>query len=110
MGYNVGYQPSDVFANYYEARAEGGCGLLVHAMSTMPKRGGGSLTTPYLDSTIPSFRAVANAVHRHGSKLFGQIHYSRVGNLWSYEPGSSNAPLFGPSPVQTGTIFMLRTR
>jgi 2,4-dienoyl-CoA reductase-like NADH-dependent reductase (Old Yellow Enzyme family)/thioredoxin reductase len=105
VGYNVGYEPSDVFANYYEARAEGGCGLLVHAMSTMPKRGGGSLTTPYLDSTIPSFRAVADAVHRHGSKLFGQIHYSRVGNLWSYEPGSSNAPLFGPSPVQTADDF-----
>ncbi len=105
VGYNVGYEPSDVFANYYEARAEGGCGLLVHAMSTMPKRGGGSLTTPYLESTIPSFRAVADAVHRHGSKLFGQIHYSRVGNLWSYEPGSSNAPLFGPSPVQTADDF-----
>jgi 2,4-dienoyl-CoA reductase-like NADH-dependent reductase (Old Yellow Enzyme family) len=70
-------------------------------MSTMPKRGGGSLATPYLERTIPSFRAVANAVHRQGSKIFAEIHYSRVGNLWSYEPGSSNAPLFGPSPVQT---------
>jgi 2,4-dienoyl-CoA reductase-like NADH-dependent reductase (Old Yellow Enzyme family)/thioredoxin reductase len=105
VGYNVGYEPSDVFAEYYETRAAGGCGLLVHAMSTMPKRGGGSLTTPYLERTIPSFRAVANAVHRQGSKIFAEIHYSRVGNLWSYEPGSSNAPLFGPSPVQTADDF-----
>ncbi len=105
VSYNVGYQPSDVFARYYAARAEGGCGLLFHAMSTMPKRGGGSLTTPYLKENIPSFRAVANAVHEHGAKLFGQIHYSRVGNLWSYEPGSANAPLFGPSPVQTADDF-----
>jgi 2,4-dienoyl-CoA reductase-like NADH-dependent reductase (Old Yellow Enzyme family)/thioredoxin reductase len=105
VGYNVGYEPSDVFAGYYGARAEAGCGLVVHAMSTMPKRGGGSLTTAYLERTIPSFRAVANAVHAHGSKIFAQIHYSRVGNLWSYEPGSSNAPLFGPSPVQTADDF-----
>ncbi len=101
----MGYEPSDVFAEYYATRAAGGCGLLVHAMSTMPKRGGGSLTTPYLERTIPSFRAVANAVHRQGSKIFAEIHYSRVGNLWSYEPGSSNAPLFGPSPVQTADDF-----
>ncbi len=105
VGYNVGYEPSDVFAEYYETRARGGCGLLIHAMSTMPKRGGGSLTTPYLERTIPSFRAVANAVHRQGSKIFAEIHYSRVGNLWSYEPGSSNAPLFGPSAVQTADDF-----
>src|ERR1700684_356628 len=68
VGYNVGYEPSDVFAEYYGARAAGGCGLLIHAMSTMPKRAGGSLTTPYLEHTIPSFRAVADAVHRHDSK------------------------------------------
>ena len=105
VGYNVGYEPSDVFAAYYGARARGGCGLLVHAMSTMPKRAGGSVTTPYLERTIPSFKAVADAVHAHGAKLFAQIHYSRVGNIWSYEPGSSNAPLFGPSPVQTADDF-----
>jgi 2,4-dienoyl-CoA reductase-like NADH-dependent reductase (Old Yellow Enzyme family) len=52
VGYNVGYEPSDVFAEYYRVRAAGGCGLLVHAMSTMPKRGGGSLTTPYLERTV----------------------------------------------------------
>jgi 2,4-dienoyl-CoA reductase-like NADH-dependent reductase (Old Yellow Enzyme family) len=105
VGYNVGYEPSDVFVEYYRTRAAGGCGLLVHAMSTMPKRGGGSLTTPYLERTIPSFRAVADAVHAEGSKIFAEIHYSRVGNLWSYEPGSSNAPLFGPSAVQTADDF-----
>jgi 2,4-dienoyl-CoA reductase-like NADH-dependent reductase (Old Yellow Enzyme family) len=81
VGYNVGYEPSDVFAEYYETRAAGGCGLLIHAMSTMPKRAGGSITTSYLERTIPSFTAVAKAVHRQGSKIFAEIHYSRVGNL-----------------------------
>ena len=67
VGYNVGYEPSDVFAAYYGARARGGCGLLVYVMSTMPKRAGGSVTTPYLERTIPSFKAVADGVHApHG--------------------------------------------
>ena len=101
----MGHESSHVFVAYYGRRAEGGFGLLIHAMSTMPKRAGGSLTTPYLERTIPSFRAVAEAVHRHGAKLFAEIHYSRVGNLWSYEPGSSNAPLFGPSQVQTADDY-----
>jgi hypothetical protein len=73
-------------------------------MSTMPKRGGGSLTTPYLERTIPSFQAVLG----EGSKIFAEIHYSRVGNLRSYEPGSSNAPLFGPSAVQTADEALAR--
>src|SRR5579862_2208333 len=105
LGYNVGYEPSDVFARYYAARARGGCGLLIQSMSTLPKRVGGNIITPYLERTIPSFKAVADAVHRHDSKIFAQIHYSRVGYAWSYEPGSSNAPLFAPSAVQTADDF-----
>jgi 2,4-dienoyl-CoA reductase-like NADH-dependent reductase (Old Yellow Enzyme family)/thioredoxin reductase len=105
VGYNVGYEPSDVFAAYYERRAAGGHGLLTHAMSTMPKRSAGGMTTAYLERTIPSFKAVADGVHKHGAKIFAEIHYSRVGNLWGYEPGSTNAPLFGPSAVQTADDY-----
>src|ERR1051326_3755005 len=103
--YSVGYFPSDVFAGYYAARAAGGCGLLTHATSTMPRRGRGSITTPYLEDTLSSYRAVAEAVHREGAKIFAEIHYSRVGNGWQYEPGSSIAPLFGPSQVQAADDF-----
>jgi 2,4-dienoyl-CoA reductase-like NADH-dependent reductase (Old Yellow Enzyme family)/thioredoxin reductase len=103
--YNVGYHPSDVFADYYARRAAGGCGLVIQATSTMPRRGRGSITTPYLEETLPSYRAVAEAVHREGAKIFAEIHYSRVGNSWSYEPGSTTAPLFGPSQVQCADDF-----
>jgi 2,4-dienoyl-CoA reductase-like NADH-dependent reductase (Old Yellow Enzyme family) len=92
VGYNVGYEPSDVFAEYYETRAAGGCGLLVHAMSTMPKRGGGSLTTPYPERSIPSFRAVANAVHRQGSKIFAEIHYCGWARPSGICPSRSSPP------------------
>src|SRR5579871_6356850 len=103
--YNVGYHPSDVFAAYYAARAQGGCGLVIQATSTMPRRGRGSITTPYLEETLPSYAAVAEAVHRDGAKIFAEIHYSRVGNGWAYEGGSATAPLFGPSPVQCADDF-----
>ena len=107
VGYSVGYEPSDVFAAYYEARARGGCGLLFHSMSVLAKRSRGALITPSLGRTIPSFRAVADAVHAHGSAIIGQIHYSRVGNGWSYEPGSSEAPLFGPSAKQAADDYQV---
>src|SRR5262249_44593908 len=97
--YNVGGAPSDAFAHYYAERAAGGCGLLFHALAVIPRRGGLGIT-PYLEETIPSFTVVADMVHRHGAKIFGQLHYSRVGNGWRYEPGSAVVPPLAPSPVQ----------
>lgn len=97
--YVAGSGPSDNFAHYYAARAAGGCGMTMQSVSVMPRRGGLGIT-PYLEESVPAFRATADLVHRNGAKIFGQIHYSRVGNGWMYEPGSSIAPLFAPSPVQ----------
>lgn len=98
--YQLASGPTDAFVAYYVERAKGGCGLTFHAMSTMPRRAAGSNASPYLRETIPNFAAAAQAVHDAGAKMFGQIHYSRVGNFWRYEAGSPVAPLFGPSPVQ----------
>ena len=97
--YQTASGPTDAFVAYYVARALGGCGVMFHAMTVMHRRGLGN-TTPYLRENLPNFAAAAEAVHGAGAKLFGQIHFSRVGNVWRYEPGSAVAPLFGPSPVQ----------
>ena len=97
--YVVGSGPSDSFAYYYGARAAGGCGLSSHSLSVMPGRGGLGVT-PYLQESLPSFRAVAQVVHDNGGKIFGDLHYSRVNNEWMYEPGTPRAPLFAPSPLQ----------
>jgi 2,4-dienoyl-CoA reductase-like NADH-dependent reductase (Old Yellow Enzyme family) len=56
--YVAGGGPSDTFAHYYGARAAGGCGLTIHSVSVMPRRGGLGVT-PYLDETLPSFQATA---------------------------------------------------
>jgi len=104
--YSAGGGPSDAFAYYYAERAAGGCGLLIQALATMPRRDGLGIT-PYLDEALPSFKATADLVHDDGAKIFGQIHYSRVGNGWRYEPGSTLAPLFGPSNVQIYDDFMV---
>jgi 2,4-dienoyl-CoA reductase-like NADH-dependent reductase (Old Yellow Enzyme family)/thioredoxin reductase len=102
--YSVAGGPSDTFAHYYAARAAGGVGLTIHSVSVMPRRAGLGIT-PYLAETLPSFEATARLVHEAGAKIFAQIHYSRVGNGWMYEPGSSIAPLFAPSPVQVFDDF-----
>src|SRR5216684_667723 len=97
--YVSGSGPSDAFAQYYGARAAGGCALSFHSLSVMPGRGGLGVT-PYLEESMPSFQAVAEVVHDNGGKIFGDVHYTRVNNEWAYEPGSPRAPLFAPSPLQ----------
>ncbi|MDQ1424695.1 MAG: dimethylglycine catabolism, partial [Acidimicrobiaceae bacterium] len=104
--YVVGSGPSDNFAYYYGARAAGGCGLCIHALSVMPGRGGLGVT-PYLEESIPSFRAAAKVVHDNGGKIFGDVHYSWVNNEWMYEPGSPRAPTFAPSPIQMHDDFFV---
>lgn len=103
---SVGMGPSDAFAYYYAERAAGGCGLTLHSINVMPKRVGGSSLSPWQEDSIPSFQGAADVVHEHGAKIFGQIHYSRVGNGWRHEANSPMAPLFAPSQVQIFDDFV----
>ena len=73
--------PSDELIAYHEARAKGGVGLIVieasrfheSALSDSPE------LTIHRDDSIPGYRRIADAVHRHGAKVFGQLsHAGRV--------------------------------
>jgi 2,4-dienoyl-CoA reductase-like NADH-dependent reductase (Old Yellow Enzyme family) len=89
--------PSDAFAAYYEERALGGCGLLLQAVGTLYGRTG--MQSPQLPSTVPSYAAVADAVHRHGAKLFAQVHYSAI-SPFKWGPLAPDKPNIGPSVYQ----------
>lgn len=97
--YQVASGPTDLFVAYHVERARGGCALMFHSTSVIPKRDGG-MSSPYLRESVPNFAAAAQAVHDAGAKFFAQIHYARVGNRWRYEAGSGAAPMFAPSPMQ----------
>lgn len=69
--------PSEAMAAYHEARARGGAGLIIMESS---RPNDDEVSASYYinsgtDACIPGYRRVADAVHRHGAKIFGQINH-----------------------------------
>jgi 2,4-dienoyl-CoA reductase-like NADH-dependent reductase (Old Yellow Enzyme family) len=69
--------PGEDMAAYHEARARGGAGLII-VESSRPYSDDVSASY-YIDSStdacIPGYRMIAEAVHKHGCKVFGQINH-----------------------------------
>ena len=69
--------PGEDMAAYHEARARGGTGLII-IESSRPYSDDVSASY-YIDSStdacIPGYRMVAEAVHKYGCKVFGQINH-----------------------------------
>ena len=86
----VNGSPSEDYAAYYAERAAGGVGLLIHSMIAIP-RGYFQRQSPHSADTIPSFRAVAEGVHKNGAKIFAQLHYSQNPR---WDPSGPPAPHF----------------
>lgn len=63
--------PSDAFVAYLEERARGGVGLFVIG-ATSPMPGSGWMEN-VSDAIVPRYRALAEAGHRHGTKVFAQL-------------------------------------
>ncbi|NKB76410.1 MAG: NAD(P)-binding protein [Gammaproteobacteria bacterium] len=74
--------PTDQMIAYHEARAKGGAGLIIleaarvhdSALSDSPAIDAST------DSCVPSYTKIANAIHLHGCKIFGQISHSGRAN------------------------------
>lgn len=62
---------------YHEARAAGGCGLIVLQVSGVHEtaRYTNHVLMATDDSAVPGYRAVAEAVHRHGATIFAQLFH-----------------------------------
>lgn len=88
--------PTDDYVAYYEERAAGGVGLIMTALSTFPRDG---RACPLYEESVPHFRAVADAVHARGAKIFGQLSYY-WGHSVPWEPMGAMAPVLGPSGYQ----------
>lgn len=89
--------PSTQLADYYEARVRGGIGTIFmegirpsrSALARPPQLAG------FLDDCQDAYRMCADAVHRHGGRLFTQIvHVGRQG-----DGNCSRTPAWGASPV-----------
>ncbi len=83
---------TDEIVAYYEARAAGGCGLIITEITRVA--GGSGVGHPVqLNATapgmIPGLERLANAVHRHGGKIFCQLHH----------PGREGREMFGGEQI-----------
>jgi 2,4-dienoyl-CoA reductase-like NADH-dependent reductase (Old Yellow Enzyme family)/thioredoxin reductase len=92
-----GHLPTDDFVAYHEARARGGTGLIVLEATAVHPSG---LLTPhtlggYLPEIAPGYRRVAEAVHRHGTRLFVQLFHGGREQIAS----APRAPALAPSAV-----------
>jgi 2,4-dienoyl-CoA reductase-like NADH-dependent reductase (Old Yellow Enzyme family) len=90
--------PSEDFTEYYLARVRGGCGLVILSMAAHD-RSRYVQPSPYAKESIPELRAMADAVHEAGGKVFGQIWYW-WGATGHWSPLSTPAPALGPSVSQ----------
>jgi 2,4-dienoyl-CoA reductase-like NADH-dependent reductase (Old Yellow Enzyme family) len=90
---------SDDFVAYHEARARGGVGLIVTEAArfhtTALSESAEIVVTS--DDAIPGYRSLAQAVHRHGSKIFGQLSHS--GRLTRRISGGLRGVAYAPSSV-----------
>lgn len=94
----VGTKPSDDYIHYNVARIKGGCSLVVLSL-TLHSRARIFQPTPYPGDTIAAFRALTDAIHEAGGRIFGEPYYQWATH-GQWQPLSPPAPAFAPSSVQ----------
>jgi len=63
---------------YFEARAKGGCGLIMPEICRVNEKTGAGMfrqLSATSDKHIPSLAKLASTVHKYGSKIFIQLHH-----------------------------------
>ena len=98
MPMNIRGKPTDDYVQYNVARAKGGLGLLMLSL-TIPERTMGAQSRPSSRENIPAFRALTDAVHEAGAKIFGEPFYQWMAT-GAWLPFSPPAPSLGPSVAQ----------
>ena len=99
-------RPSEQHAAYYEARAAGGCGLIVtEEHSTHPTDWPyEKLIHGFHREVIPGYRRITEAVHRHRVPIFAQLNHnggqasSMYTRLPVWAPSAVADPLFREVP------------
>lgn len=86
---------------YYEERAKGGAALIIPEFTRVSDAGPGTLFQLSLtdDKHIEPLSQLVSAVHRHGAKIFIQLHHS---GRQSYTALTGGVPLVAPSAIPCG--------
>ncbi len=95
----TGYKPNDDLVAYHEARAKGGAGLVIIEVALAHESAvyTSHSIAAYNDECIPGYQRIADAVHPHGCKVFGQLFHPGRENMESID---GSAPVaYAPSAV-----------
>src|SRR5437899_5821475 len=95
-----GGRPTKRLAQYHEAKARGGCALTIFGGSSSvhpsPPAAAWKQIANHDDSIIPAYRAIADAVHRHGCLVLTQLtHLGRRAQA----DGDETSVLLAPSQI-----------
>ncbi|EQD63753.1 NADH:flavin oxidoreductase/NADH oxidase, partial [mine drainage metagenome] len=92
--------PTDQHVKYYQARANGGAGLIIteeHSVhpTDWPYE---KLIHGFDKKVIEGYRAITNAVHAHGTPIFAQINHngSQASGMYSRRAVWGASPIYDP--------------
>jgi 2,4-dienoyl-CoA reductase-like NADH-dependent reductase (Old Yellow Enzyme family) len=97
--------PNADFVAYHEARAAGGCGLIITESAAVHSTSNAYNVQLFRDDSIAALSKVADAVHRHDCKVFGQLGH---GGRETHSSPDGTAPVaFGPSQVASERFHVI---
>lgn len=92
-------EPTEQLMRYYEERAEGGVGLIITEIFRIDSQYGGVAAPRQLDGLnpvhIPSLAQMTTRIHKHGAKIFAQLHHGGSTNY----PFLNNGKIYAPSAI-----------
>jgi 2,4-dienoyl-CoA reductase-like NADH-dependent reductase (Old Yellow Enzyme family) len=99
IAFDDDYVIPERYVRYYEERARGGVGLLITgAEGIHPTGWHPPHYQAWREDATPRYRALADAVHQHGSKIFTQLWHCGMQNHGTFLLDNMN-PVFGPSEL-----------
>lgn len=101
----AGGVPNAAFADYHEARAKGGCGLIITESAAVHPTSNAyniQLTDP---KAIDALGATAHRVKQHGCRIFGQLGHG--GRETHSGTDGSIPPAYGPSAIATERFHVM---
>ena len=97
--------PNADFVAYHEARAAGGCALIITESAAVHPTSNAYNVQLFRDDSIPALSKVSDAVHRHDCKIFGQLGH---GGRETHASPDGTAPVaFGPSQVASERFHVI---
>jgi len=95
-----GGRPTERLRRYHEAKARGGCALTIFGGSSSVHPSSPAAAWKQIanhdDAVIPGYRAIADAVHAHGCRVFTQL--THLGRRAQSDPEAGHA-LLAPSQI-----------